>query len=81
MDIDTMTPDQLRDALAWAAGFQRTFTDLSKWYKPGITNTDHPIPPLDSPEALGVVAGMMPDNWALEILTGPRCDRTTISVD
>ncbi len=72
-DPDTMTPEQLRDALADAAGWTRRG---GKWdVKSGhdgpfaslgtmrAFEKGHPIPPLDSPEALGVVAGMMPSDW------------------
>lgn len=69
-DPDTMNAEQLRDALADAAGWTRRG---GKWdVKSGhdgpfaslgtmrAFEKGHPIPPLDSPEAMGVVAGMMP---------------------
>lgn len=62
-DIDAMTPEQLRDTLAEARGWQRSGQD---WVHPekGLQCAGvNPIPPLDSHEALGVVAGMMPREW------------------
>lgn len=81
LDPDTMTTEQLRDALAVAAGWFRglkfaTPTGVSvktgSWGKKINEwqidcQSEHPIPPLDSPEALGVVAGMIPGMYCLAV--------------
>lgn len=74
-NIDEMTPDQLRDALAVAAGWCNPTGYL--WHASesnaklpvelGSPRTSHPIPTLDSPEALGVVAEMMLEGWWYEV--------------
>lgn len=72
-NIDAMTADQLRDALAVAAGWENPTGFMWHDTRPSSTRlsvelgsprTAHPIPPLDSPDALGVVAGMMPTGYA-----------------
>ena len=65
-DIDAMTPEQLQDALAIAAGWTKAGAMWRRTTTVGgaqIFSTKNPIPLLDSPEALGVVAGMMPRDW------------------
>lgn len=73
-DPDTMTPEQLRDALAKALGWTckcapndphrewASYTAIvhGEDERPTlITQNHHPIPALDSTEALGVIAGMV----------------------
>lgn len=66
-----LTNDQIRDRLAEIKGWRKTGS--GRWKHPdhkipgiasGSGRKHHPIPPLDSPEALGVVAGMLPEGWA-----------------
>lgn len=71
-DPDTMTPEQLRDALALAAGWTLfdppvmgsiRFTS----HKLNRNAEGHPIPSLDSPDALGLIAGMMPKPFCVAV--------------
>ncbi len=73
-DIDTMTPDQLRDALSRATGWDPQPDGTWKHRDSGSTTSGMPMPPLESPIALGLVAGMMPTNWLVEVGNGDRPD-------
>lgn len=67
-NIDEMTSEQLRDALAVAAGWKPS--SVNGWVRlteNGLEGNRSPIPPLDSPDALGVVAGMMPSGVYFQV--------------
>lgn len=71
--IDEMDAAELRDELARAAGWRKTGRyGGDEWYHEvrNLVNT-HPIPALDTPKALGVIAGMMPEGWT-PIIEGGR---------
>lgn len=80
--IDTMNDEQLRHELSRAAGWVPQADGTWKHSVSGSTTSDVPMPPLDSPIALGLIAGMTPDGWRLTMGDlGPPDDEHAMSIN
>lgn len=92
-----LTNEQIRDRLAKIAGWrclrkpvEETPTsrgETGRWRQHddgkgrSTEQCFHPIPPLDSPEALGVVAGMLPEGWTWDRIDfHPECNDVLVWV-
>lgn len=80
--IDAMNDEQLRHELSRAAGWVPQDDGTWKHRVSGSTTSDVPMPPLDSPIALGLIAGMTPDGWRLTMGDlGPPDDEHAMSIN